>query len=374
MEQQEIINTIALTRMSAISLAGLQEAYQRLGSATAIIDHHKDIREVLPDATNRLVEAFQGINAQIRQAEEEYEWATRNKIEPIAFNDPRYPQRMRNCQDAPLLVYYRGSSDLNPTRCIAMIGTRHCTTYGQDIIRHFMQDLRAMCPETLVMSGLAYGIDINAHREALRNGLPTIGVVAHGLDQIYPRSHRDTAIEMLRHGGLLTEYPHNTVVDKINFVRRNRIVAGMADATILVESASKGGGLITMGIARDYNRDCFAFPGPVNAEYSKGCNNIIRDNGAALITSAEDFVKAMCWSNESELQQNRQKGIERQIFPDLTPDEEKIVRSLQDTNDQQLNLLTVKTDIPISKLTSLLFSLEMKGVIKTLSGGCYHLL
>ena len=226
----------------------------------------------------------------------------------------------------------------------------------------------------LIVSGLAYGVDIHAHRQALENGYETIGVLAHGLDQIYPYRHRETAAAMVSHGGLLTEFMTQTNADKPNFVRRNRIVAGMADATILVESASKGGGLITTEIAQSYDRAVFAFPGNVGAEFSEGCNNLIRDNGAALITCAEDFVRAMGWQNEAQLQQTLNKGIERNLFPELTPEEQQVVNLLQKTNDLQLNILSVKSALPIGQLTALLFQLEMKGIIKPLAGGMYHLL
>jgi len=226
----------------------------------------------------------------------------------------------------------------------------------------------------LIVSGLAYGVDIHAHREALANGYDTVGVLAHGLDQIYPYRHRETADAMLRHGGLLTEFMTQTNADKPNFVRRNRIVAGMADATVLVESAAKGGGLITCEIAQSYDRSVFAFPGNVNAEFSKGCNDLIRDNGAALISNAGDFLRAMNWQDEALRQQALTDGIERNLFPDLSPEEQKVTSLLQETNDLPLNMLSVKTGFPIGQLTALLFQLEMKGVVKPLAGGMYHLL
>ena len=237
-----------------------------------------------------------------------------------------------------------------------------------------MSELRGLCPQVLIVSGLAYGVDICAHREALANGYPTVGVLAHGLDQIYPYRHRETAAQMLNHGGLLTEFMSQTNADKPNFVRRNRIVAGMADAVILVESAAKGGGLITAEIAQSYARSVFAFPGNVGQPYSEGCNNLIRDNGAGLISSAQDFVKAMGWWEETHRQQAFADGIERNLFPDLTTEEQQVVSLLKESNDLQLNIITVKTGIPIGRLTALLFQLEMKGVVKPLAGGMYHLL
>jgi DNA processing protein len=222
----------------------------------------------------------------------------------------------------------------------------------------------------LIVSGLAYGIDICAHRQALSCGFETVGVLAHGLDQIYPSHHRETAVEMVKQGGLLTEYMSQTQALPNNFRQRNRIVAGMSDATILVESAFKGGGLITCRIAQEYGRDVFAFPGAVGMPYSEGCNRMIRNNTAALITSAQDFVESIGWQTQAQ----KPEAIERQLFPDLTEEEQKVVSLLQETNDLQLNVISVKTGIPIGQLTALLLSLEMKGVVKPLAGGMYHIM
>ena len=221
----------------------------------------------------------------------------------------------------------------------------------------------------LIVSGLAYGIDICAHREALANGYETVGVLAHGLDQIYPNHHRQTAIEMVNHGGLLTEYMSQTEPIANNFRQRNRIVAGCSDVTVVVESAYKGGALITARIAQEYGRDVFAFPGAVGAPYSEGCNHLIRDSKAGLITSADDFMAAMGWQPVQQAE-----TVERQLFPDLTAEEQAVVSQLQQTNDLQLNILSVKTNIPIGQLTALLFQLEMKGVVRAMAGGTYHLM
>jgi len=234
--------------------------------------------------------------------------------------------------------------------------------------------LRLICPQVLIVSGLAYGIDICAHRAALQNGYETLGVLAHGLDNLYPSMHRYTADEMVKNGGLLTEFPTHTNADKLNFVRRNRIVAGLSDACIVVESAAHGGALITASLARSYNRDVFAFPGNVGAEYSAGCNNLVRDNMAGLITSASDFAKAMGWANDMVLAEAQRKGIERELFPELSDEEQKLVNLLRDRGDLQINVLTVMSNMPVNKVNALLFQLEMKGVVKSLAGGNYHLL
>ena len=344
---QETLYAVALTRINHFNVATSLQLYRKLGSATTIMEHRHDIRAVLPDATPRLIETFKDISDAMRRAEKELEFDESHRIKPLVFNDDEYPQRLRECEDAPLVLYYRGTADLNKQRIISVVGTRHCTVYGQEIISKFISQLKELCPDTLVVSGLAYGVDIHAHRNALKNGLETVGVLAHGLDYLYPTAHRETATEMLKQGGLLTEFMTGTNAD---------------------------GGLITTDIANSYSRDVFAFPGNIGMPYSEGCNNLIRDNKAALITSAEDFVKTMGWEQDSKLKKAREKGIERQMFPELTDDEARIVNTLQQTNDLQTNIIAVKCGMPITTIASTLFSLELKGIVKLYAGGVYHLM
>lgn len=374
MNQQEIISAIALTRISYFSLAELLELYRRVGSAEEIVAHSQHIRDLLPDASDRLTQAFTDIGQALRYAESELRTAENMGVRPLVMGDDDYPSRLLECPDAPLVLYYQGSASLNQKRVVSIVGTRRCTPYGQDLVRRFMSELRSLCPHVLVVSGLAYGIDICAHREALAQGYDTVGVLAHGLDDLYPPSHRLTADQMLKQGGLLTEFPTGTRPDRLNFVRRNRIVAGLSDATLLVESAIRGGGLITTRIADDYGRDVFAFPGAVGAPYSEGCNDLIRRQGAGLIMSAKHFVEAMGWQNDAQLSEAQAQGIERQLFPELTADEQRVVAVLQRKNDLQINILSVQSGIAVGPLTALLFSLEMKGVVRTMAGGTYHLL
>lgn len=374
MNQQEIISAIALTRISYFSLAELLELFRRVGSAEEIVAHSQHIRDLLPDASDRLTQAFTDIGQALRYAESELRTAEGMGVRPLVMGDDDYPSRLLECADAPLVLYYQGSASLNQKRVVSIVGTRRCTPYGQDLVRRFMSELRSLCPQVLVVSGLAYGIDICAHREALAQGYDTVGVVAHGLDDLYPPSHRPTADQMLKQGGLLTEFPTCTRPDRLNFVRRNRIVAGLSDATLLVESAIRGGGLITTRIANDYGRDVFAFPGAVGAPYSEGCNDLIRRQGAGLIMSAKHFVEAMGWQNDAQLSEAQAQGIERQLFPELTADEQRVVAVLQRKNDLQINILSVQSGIAVGPLTALLFSLEMKGVVRTMAGGTYHLL
>ena len=374
MNHEEIFYTMALTRISNFNFAQALELYRAVGSARMLFEHRGEIGDILKDCSPRLVEALKDWDEPMKRADFELKYIEEHGIRALTLMDDDYPQRLTECPDAPLILYYTGNSDLNQAKIVSIVGTRQITQYGADLIRRFIVGLRLHCPKVLIVSGLAYGVDINAHRQALENGYETVGVLAHGLDQIYPYRHKETAEAMVRHGGLLTEFMTQTNADKPNFVRRNRIVAGMADAVVLVESAAKGGGLITAEIAQSYDRSVFAFPGNVDAEFSKGCNNLIRDNGAALITSADDFVKAMGWYDETLRRLAITDGIERNLFPDLSPEEQAVVNLLQQTNDLQLNILSVKTGLPIGQLTALLFQLEMKGLVKPLAGGMYHLL
>ena len=350
------------------------QLYRAAGGATAVMDNRRNLRDILPACPQRVVDALADIGEARRRAESEMEYAMRCGVKTLCLGDGDYPQRLKDCPDAPLVLFYKGTAALNRSLVINMVGTRRCTAYGQDCVRTFVRRLGELCPDVLIVSGLAYGIDICSHREALACGIDTVAVLAHGLDNLYPPRHKDTATQMTAHGGLLTEHFTHTNADKLNFLRRNRIVAGVADATVVVESASHGGALVTARIAGSYNRDVFAFPGRMGDECSEGCNNLIRDNKAALVTSADDLVKAMGWQTDKEMEQARRKGIERTLFPELTADEQAVADILEKDNDQQVNTLSARMGMPVGQLTAVMFSLEMKGVVKLLAGGVYHLI
>ena len=374
MNDQDLIYNLALTRLTGFNFQLSVQLYRQLGGGRGVYDHRHDMRSVLPECSPRLAAVLSDWSQPLARAEQELQFIERHHIQVLCLDQPDYPQRLAHCDDAPIVLFYMGTASLNAQRVVSIVGTRRATAYGQDLIRHLVSDLRRCCPQLLVVSGLAYGVDICAHRQALSEGLPTVGVLAHGLDELYPPRHRETARQMLQQGGLLTEYMTNTNADKLNFVKRNRIVAGMADATVLIESAAHGGGLITCRLAREYGRQVLAYPGPVNATYSEGCNNLIRDNGAQLISSADDLVAALGWQSDKELQAAQQKGIERQLFPTLTADEQHVVSLLNARGDMQLNMLTAESGLSIGQLTAVLFQLEMKGVVRPMAGGCYHLL
>ena len=368
---EECICSIALTLIPGIGHIGAKKLLDGVGNAVDVFRYRKELPDRLPDANSRVVEALDCPQA-LSRAAQEFEFAEKNHISCLAFTDGQYPSRLRECDDAPVILFFKGAAELNSLRVINMVGTRNATDYGKQLCASFLRDLKILCPDVLVVSGLAYGIDIHAHRAALANDLSTVGVLAHGLDRIYPSAHRKTAVDMLQKGGLLTEFLTGTNPDKHNFVSRNRIVAGMSDATIVVESAAKGGSLITADIAESYHRDCFAFPGRTMDVSSIGCNQLIRDNKAALLLSAEDFVKAMGWGVPSV--SSKTESIQRSLFLELSEEEQRVVSILDRQGDQQINALLVKADIPIHKMNAILFELEMKGVVRVLAGGMYQLL
>ena len=369
MTNDERVCAIALTLCEGIGHINAKRLIDEMGSASAVFENRFHLRELIPDINQRLVDMLDNPNA-FKRAEKELNFADKNNITCLTIKDEHYPSRLRECEDAPIALFFKGNVDMNCLHIIAMVGTRMATIYGKQFCAEFVRDLAVLCPDVIIVSGLAYGIDIHSHRAALDNHLPTIGVLAHGLDRIYPPAHRQTAKEMLNNGGLLTEFLTGTEPDPYNFISRNRIVAGMTDATIVVESAIKGGSLVTASLANTYNRDCFAVPGRINDDKSRGCNNLIRDNKASLITNTEDFVNAMGWQTTSA----KPEAIQRNLFVDLTDDETMVVNLLQQRGDLHVNTLTVEANMPIHQLTSMLFGLEMKGVVKALVGGVYHLL
>lgn len=292
-----------------------------------------------------------------------------HSMRPIYFTDPGYPQRLLECEDAPLMLYACGTLDLNDCRPVGIVGTRHATPYGLNFVSTFVEDLAKKVNNLVIVSGLAYGIDIAAHRASLKAGVPTVGVMATGLQTIYPAEHRLDARRIVSAGGmLLTEYGHLTPIHKSNFVARNRIVAGLCDCIVVVESAEKGGALITASLGVGYNRDVFALPGRVSDTYSAGCNRLIAGNMAMLIRNAEDLCRAMHWPMR-ELRDQQQPDLPME----LNPDESQIVNYLEQNPDSSLTQLTAATGFGVSKLMSMLIDLEFRSVVIALPGGRYRL-
>ena len=374
MNSQEIIAAIALTKLKGLSLLNARILMEALGSASEVFVHRKDIVSLIPDASKRLVEAFADVDEAMKMAEEEMAFIEQKRLKVFTLLDEDYPQRLKECEDAPLVLYYCGSANLNSQRIINIVGTRKCSEYGREVCNNFIADLKRYYPDTLIVSGLAYGIDVCAHRAALDNGMATVGVLAHGLDTIYPSMHRKIAADMVyQQGGLLTEYTTHTTPEKGNFVHRNRIVAGLCDACIVVESSAKGGSLITAELAMEYNRDVFAFPGRVYDEHSQGCNNLIRRQQATLITCAADLLDAMGWENPLA-NASKPQAVQQELFPDLTDEEHALVNTLKSVDDKHINQIAIDANIPYSRASMILFDLEMKGIVKALGGARYKLI
>ena len=370
MDTSELINVMALSELPGLGLNNACQLYKRVGSATAIIEHRNDILDILPDAHPRLREVLSNASGALARAEEELGFIEKNHIKALVIGEEDYPVRLAECEDAPLVIYYLGNTNLNAMKVVSIVGTRHCTEYGRSLCERLIKDLSQVYPDTLIVSGLAYGVDITAHRAALNNNMDSVGVLAHGLDTIYPNLHRHTASQMVHQGGLLTEYMSHCLISKGNFVRRNRIVAGMSDATIVVESAEKGGALITADIAFSYNRTVAAFPGKVDNPYSAGCHKLIHRNMATLITNADDLLELLQWTNPKSNNQPRQL----ELFDDLTDDERTIVNYMKDKDDVQVNNVVVATGLSYDKVMSSLLELEFKGVVKVLGGNRYKVL
>lgn len=298
----------------------------------------------------------------------EIEFIQKHVIDALFFTDEKYPKRLLNCYDSPILLYYKGSSNLNASKIISIVGTRNNSEYGKQICEKFVSDLKIK--DVIIVSGLAYGIDTIAHRAALNNNIETIGVLAHGLDRIYPSANKQLAKEMIFNGGLLTEFISGTNPDRQNFPNRNRITAGVCDALIVIETSKKGGSLITAEIANDYNKDVFAFPGKVTDIKSEGCNRLIQLNKAHLITQANDLLEMMQWD---EVKSNTKKRSP-QLFYDLNEAELEILEFFKQKTDWQIDELCIQSKMNNSKIAGVLLSLEMNNVIISLPGKIYRYL
>ncbi len=304
----------------------------------------------------------------LERVEEELEFIEKNEIKTYLITDKSYPLNLKQCEDSPIVLYGKGNIDFENHKTIAIVGTRKVTQRGKDFCGKLLQDLEPHNP--LVISGMAYGVDIHAHKNCVDFDIPTIGVLAHGLDRLYPAIHRQTAEKMLPTGGLLTEFMSGTNPDRENFPKRNRIIAGLSDVTIVIESAKRGGSLITAEIANSYNRDVFAVPGRVTDQYSEGCNYLIKINKAHLLNSIADIVYLMNWElNVSQ----KPKAIQKQLFIDLPEDEKLIYDLLSTENSISMDELSAKTKLATSVLAVGLLQLEFKGLVMALPGNSFIL-
>ncbi|HAL83042.1 MAG TPA: DNA-protecting protein DprA [Mucilaginibacter sp.] len=362
------LHQVALTFIKNIGPMLAKSMVSYFGGAEEVFKAPKAKWMKVPGIGEKTVEQMD-MGAALKRAEEELKFVEKHHIDLVFYTDSKYPKRLKNCNDSPVLLYSKGNADLNSQHIISIVGTRNATEYGKHLCRQLVEELQPY--NVLIVSGLALGIDVAAHKECVKLNMPTLGVLGHGLDRMYPAQNRPTAEKMLENGGLLSEYPSGTIPDRENFPQRNRIVAGIADATIVVEASIKGGALITAEIANSYNRDVFAFPGRIGDEYSEGCNFLIRNNKAALLTSVADLAYILGWEKAG----SSKPVIEQFVLPfDLSSDERLIFEILQQHKiPLAIDDLTIKTNMPTSKLAMNLLNLEMQGYIRSLPGKTYTL-
>lgn len=361
---------LALTFVKGIGTALTRSLIQHFGDEEIIFNTSVRELRAIPRISDQVIANLKD-KAVMQRANEELTFIEKNGITPLFFTDDDYPQRLRHCVDAPIMLFAKGNVETNPPKVVSIVGTRQISEYGKDTCAQLVRELAERFPEVQIVSGLAYGVDIHAHRAALHENVSTVGVLAHGLDRIYPYAHRHSAIEMLQKGGLLTEYPSQTNPDPHNFVKRNRIVAGMSDAVVVVESAEKGGSLITAEIANSYFREVFAVPGRNSDAMSRGCNKLIAQNKAIILNNIDTLVEHLGW----ETTKKKAKPQQRELFVELSPDEEVIVNALRAGNDEgmQVNVLSVEVNISLPELFMLLLDMEMKQLVRQLPGGMVRL-
>lgn len=361
----ERIYQIGLSLLTKVGPIKAKSLVSIVGGAEAIF---KESDKALGKIEGLNIDFVLGFNREdaLRRAEKELTFIDNNGIDLFYYQDKRYPSKLKYCVDGPIILFTKGNVNFNKKN-ISIVGTRKISPYGRKMTRQLIGDMKDLGIQ--IISGLAHGVDAEAHRSALNNGLSTLGVLGHGLDTMYPAAHRPIAIEMLENGGLVTEFLSNTIGDPANFPKRNRIVAGLSQATVVIESAESGGSLITANLANDYNRDVFAFPGNVDRNTSKGCNNLIRRDKAHLITCAEEMLDILGWDTDE-----KPNFVQADLFAELNEDEELIVNVFIEKGEIDIDNLSFSTQMTSSSLSLHLFNLEMKGMIRSMPGKRYSLI
>lgn len=365
MDISELQYIMALQHIPNLGDASAKKLIRKFGSPQAIFKEKKrNLLKIDGIGDYKINGLYDSIH--LREAEKEIAFIEKNKIKCTYFQDPDYPERLKHCFDGPLLLFQRGKIDLQNRKIISVIGTRKATTAGVAFCEEFIEQLAPLDP--VIVSGFAYGIDIAAQRAAVKNNLQTIGCLAHGLNQMYPKVHQKYASQVEENGGFYTDFWSVDKFDRNNFLKRNRIIAGISEATVVIESAEKGGSLVTADIANSYNREVFAVPGKPSDSQSKGCNELIKHQKAHLLTSTADLVFMLSWQLEEDL-----KPVQKQLFVELEGIEKKLYLFLKENGKEQLDLIALKCDIPTFKAASLLMNMELKGVIKPLPGKLFEL-
>lgn len=359
---------LALTHVPNVGSVIAKTLISYCGSARAVFHAKKSHLLKIPGVGETTASSIVDHNSIMQRVDQEISFIQKHKITPLFFLDKCYPIRLKRLRDAPVMLYYRGNADLNATQSLAIVGTRKPTLYGKIQCEKILEGLKGH--DILVVSGLAYGVDITAHRKALHMDLPTVGVLGSGLDRIYPSTHRKIADEMISgSGGILSEFPSGTGPDREHFPMRNRIIAGLCDALLVVESGKRGGSMISAILANDYHKDVFAIPGRVGDPQSEGCNELIKSNRAQLLESGEELCEIMQWKEKESLE-----GLQQKMFQDLTPREKEICDILEGNSTVSIDRLYKSTTYTASEMAGVLLELEFKGVIKSLPGKMYTLM
>lgn len=367
LQNPELVYRIAFSSLKGLNLALGRNLLSLVGSEQAFFEAEESfLKTILLGNSAILSRSYRDSVLDAARREADF-IAVNRKVAPLYFTDPAYPRRLLECEDAPMMLYTVGSCDLNAAHAVSLVGTRHATPYGMKFVNDLVAELARQIDDLIIISGLAYGIDITAHRASIANNVPTVAVFAHGLSSVYPGSHRHDAATIAKNGGaVVTDYFHDAKIHKGNFIARNRIIAGLCDALVVVESAEKGGSLITANIAAGYNRDVFALPGRNSDTYSKGCNRLISKNVAALIQSPDDFIDAMGWYRKvSDIGQT-------QLVFELTADQQAVVDYLEEKSEGRINDISIALNIPVNRLLPTLVDLEFKGIILNYPGGLYR--
>jgi len=363
MKNKELLYLLALQKAEGIGDINAKKLIKYCGSAKAVFEEKpNNLLKIDGIGTYKL----KGLRSKtvLQKAEKEIIFITENNIDAYSFLDTEYPEHLRHSVDSPIIIFKKGAINFKQERIISIVGTRNITNYGRTFLKSLLSEIAKYKP--IIVSGLAYGVDILAHQLAIEHNLQTVAVLAHGLDRVYPTKHQKEATKMQENGGLLTDFWSGTNPDRNNFVKRNRIVAGISKATIIIESADKGGSLITADMANSYNRDVFAVPGRITDLYSKGCNNLIKTNKAALLQSGKDLAYLLNW------EQTKPKAIQKQLFVDLDTNETLLYNYLLKEGKQTLDIIALHNNLPIYKVSSLLLNLELKSVVRPLHGKLFE--
>jgi DNA processing protein len=365
MLEEDLLYVLALQHVKGIGDINAKKLISHCGTAKNVFKEKRILLEKINGIGSFTIRHLADSN-NLKEAEKELNYILKNNIKTSYYLDENYPDKLKHCIDGPILIFKRGNISIKKQPIISIVGTRKITSYGRGFCEQLMDEIKEYNP--IIISGFAYGVDICAHKAAIKNNLQTIGVLAHGFEDFYPKAHKKYVTEVENNGGFITDFWHNETPLRENFLKRNRIVAGISEATIIIESAEKGGSLVTADIANSYSRDVFAVPGRSFDKFSKGCNNLIKQHKAAMLTSSQDLIEFLNW----DLEKKPKKEIQKQLFVELNETEQQVVDFLVANGKEVLDSIAINCNVPIHQATTILFNLEMKGVVKPLPGKLFE--